>query len=355
MHVLVIGGGIAGISAAHRLAVSGIRVTVLEREAQLAFHTSGRSAQQLVLGYGPEPVQAMTRRTIGLLEDLQQRALDDGSLKAEFMWPASFMLVADGELDPYPGMVLKSSAEVAEIAPELRPGRFTAGGVDTNSRRTDALALIDWLASQAQKAGAEIILDAEVVEITSGTVRLADGREIAGDVVVNAAGAWADEMARLAGARPLGLRPLRRTAAYLRVGQELPLNRNMIVTSDRYYYRPESGDVILASVSESVESEPEDAQPRDADIEQLVADINRDTSLDVQSVERAWTGLRTETPDGIPVVGWDPEVPSFFWLAGQSGYGFQTSAGLAELCCALLQGEDAGWAKEFSPARFDSH
>jgi glycine/D-amino acid oxidase-like deaminating enzyme len=160
--------------------------------------------------------------------------------------------------------------------------------------------------------------------------------------VVNAAGAWADAVAAIFGAAPQGLVPYRRTAAVVDVGHPLAADQPMVAAADdSFYYRPEGGQVLI-SPSEKVASAAEDARPRPGDVEAVIGLINRMTTMDIRSVARSWTGLRTEPADGHPVVGFDGTVPGFFWLAGQGGYGFQTSCGIAELATGLLLGRGFG-------------
>ncbi|HSN34767.1 MAG TPA: FAD-binding oxidoreductase, partial [Arthrobacter sp.] len=164
-------------------------------------------------------------------------------------------------------------------------------------------------------------------------------------VVVNAAGAWADELAVLSGVEKVQLQPYRRTAAIVDVEQPLPEGSPMVAAADDSFYFRRDGGQVLISPSESVPSGPEDAQPHPGDIEALIGRLNSLTTLGIRGIQQAWTGLRTEAADGVPVVGFDAEAPGFFWLAGQGGYGFQTSSGIAELAAGLiLAGQGAATA-----------
>ncbi|BCW51420.1 hypothetical protein StoSoilB13_37620 (plasmid) [Arthrobacter sp. StoSoilB13] len=157
-------------------------------------------------------------------------------------------------------------------------------------------------------------------------------------VVVNAAGAWADELAVISGVEKLGLQPYRRTAAIVNVEQSLTRQTPMVAAADHSFYFRAEGDQVLISPSETVPSGAEDAKPYAGDVDKLISRLNSVTSLGIRSVDRAWTGLRTEAADGIPVVGFDAEAKGFFWLAGQGGYGFQTSSAIAELAADLILG-----------------
>lgn len=337
--MLIIGGGIAGISLGRELSARGHRVTLLEAEPQLAYHTSGRSAQQLVLGYGPSAVRELTDLTVEMLLD-QQRVLAQ-----PVVWPSRFLMVGTpAEIDQgaYPGQRRLDAKHLRQLAPELRADRFAAGALDERSLRTRAEAMIDWLVQDA--AHMTIQRNEHVVNASydHGTWRVTTNRATyRTQTVINAAGAWVDEVAQRCGIAPLGLTPLRRTAAILDVDATLRADRPMVMKADGYYYRYEAPRAILASPQEAVASQPEDAQPRPEDIDALIQQIQADTTLHVTGVRQAWTGLRTEASDGVPVVGFD-QHPGFFWLAGQSGYGFQTSLGFARLAADLLVDGAAG-------------
>ena len=344
--MIIIGGGIAGVSLGAELSARGHTVTLLEAEDQLAYHTSGRSAQQLILGYGPPAVRELTDLTVEMLLEHQQ------VLDQPVAWPSRFLMVGtEAEIDAhaYPGQLRQDHQAIQQLLPELRPERFTAGALDERSLRTRAEAMLSWLADAEQldiRLG-ERVTDAEHrhgmwhVSTPEGTYRA--------DVVINAAGAWADEIALLFGTRPLGLTPLRRTAAILGIDRRISADRSMMMKVDGYYYRYEADDAILASPQEAEPSPAVDAQPRARDIDELIQQIEADTTLHITEVRSAWTGLRTEASDGVPVVGFDDAQPGFFWLAGQSGYGFQTSLGFARLAADLiLDGRAGPWVSEAS-------
>lgn len=337
--MLIIGGGIAGISLGRELSARGHQVTLLEAEPQLAYHTSGRSAQQLVLGYGPPAVQELTDITVEMLLDQQQ------TLVQPVAWPSRFLMVGtQAEIDDgaYPGQLRLDAKHLRQLAPELRAERFAAGALDERSLRTKAEAMIDWLVHDATsmtiRRNERVVTAAYDQGMWTVTTNRGSYRS---QTVINAAGAWADEVADQCGIAPLGLTPLRRTAAILDLDDSLRPDRPMVMKADGYYYRYEDAHAVLASPQEAVASPPEDAQPNPADIDALIQEIQADTTLHVTGIRQAWTGLRTEAPDGVPVVGFD-QHPGFFWLAGQSGYGFQTSLGFARLAADLLVAGTAG-------------
>ncbi|MBD7996012.1 FAD-binding oxidoreductase [Arthrobacter sp. Sa2CUA1] len=351
--VLIIGGGIAGLSLASALAPD-TGVVLLEAEDTLAYHTSSRSARQLIPSYGPPPVQDLTVRTLALIRELE------AELPQPMLTPRSFLLVGDEEdvRDQASGhMHPITMAEAAGLAPELHAGAFAAAGLDTTSVSCDTGLLLDWHHRRIESFGGRILTGCrvETAEWTASGDWLvtAAGERFRASTVVNAAGAWADSVAGVFGARSRRLQPYRRTAAIVEAANPPAPDGPMVASAlETFYYRPDA-DGVLVSPSEAVPSHSEDARHRPEDIDALISLVNSVTSLGLGEVRRAWTGLRTEAPDGLPVVGYDDVVPGFYWLAGQGGYGFQTSSGIAELAAAQLLGRrtpvDA--AAALSPAR----
>lgn len=353
--VVIVGGGIAGLSLASALA-GKCSVALVEAEQSLAYHTSARSARQLIPSYGPPVVQELTLRTLELI------AAQDANRPEPVLSPRSFMLIGDDSSvrEKASGHMHRiTHAEAMELCPVLNPEAFTAAGLDTGSFGCNAPLLLDDHRQRAEAGGVDVITGARV----HSAQRLGSGWELgAGQegfqaaVVVNAAGAWADELAVLSGVEKVQLQPYRRTAAIVDVDRPLPEGSPMVAAADdSFYFRRDGEQQVLISPSESVPSGPEDAQPFPGDVEALIARLNTLTTLGIRGVSKAWTGLRTEAADGIPVVGFDAEAPGFFWLAGQGGYGFQTSSGIAELAAGLIlagQGSvpSAGAAEAASPA-----
>jgi glycine/D-amino acid oxidase-like deaminating enzyme len=340
--VLIVGGGIAGLSLASALAGS-CSVGLVEAEQELAYHASSRSARQLIPSYGPDVVQELTARTLELM------AARDPDLPEPVLSPRSFMLIGTEEAvvaEASGHMQAISHARALELCPVLVPDAFAAAGLDTGSFGCNAPELLADHRQRAEAAGADIITGARV----HSAQRLGSGWEVgAGQeafqagVMVNAAGAWADELAVISGVEKLGLQPYRRTAAIVDVERPLPEGSPMVAAADHSFYFRREANGVLISPSESVPSGPEDARPRPGDVERLISHLNQVTTLGIGGIRNAWTGLRTEAADGIPVAGFDAEAAGFYWLAGQGGYGFQTSSAMAELAAAqILAGHGAG-------------
>ncbi|MGO4805651.1 NAD(P)/FAD-dependent oxidoreductase [Arthrobacter sp. 2MCAF15] len=340
--VVIVGGGIAGLSLASALA-GQCSVALIEAEQTLAYHTSARSARQLIPSYGPPVVQELTARTLDVI------AAQDADRPEPVLSPRSFMLIGDDatvQAEASGHMRRITHAEALELCPALVPDSFSAAGLDTGSFACNAPVLLEDHRRRAEAGGVDIITGARV----HSAQRLGTGWELgAGQegfqsaVVVNAAGAWADELAVLSGVEKVQLQPYRRTAAIVDVEHPLPESSPFVAAADdSFYFRPEHGQILI-SPAEHVPSGPEDARPYPGDIERLVTRLNAITTLGIRGVRQAWTGLRTEAADGVPVVGFDAEATGFFWLAGQGGYGFQTSSGIAELAAGLiLSGKGAG-------------
>ncbi|WP_285314067.1 FAD-dependent oxidoreductase [Pseudarthrobacter sp. fls2-241-R2A-168] len=348
--VLIVGGGIAGLSLASALA-GNCTVALVEAEQELAYHTSSRSARQLIPSYGPAVVQELTVRTLELI------AARDAELPEPVLSPRSFMLIGTEDAVAAEGsghMRSITPAEALELCPALVPGTFSAAGLDTGSFGCNAPLLLADHRQRALAAGVDIITGARVhsaQRVGSGWQVGAGMEALEAGVLVNAAGAWADEVAVISGVEKLGLQPYRRTAAIAAVERPLPEHSPMVAAADNtFYFRRDGGDVLI-SPSETVPSGPEDAKPRPGDIERLVARLNQVTTLGITEVRKAWTGLRTEAADGVPVAGFDAEAPGFYWLAGQGGYGFQTSAAMAELAAAqILAGQSTTEPAATGPA-----
>ncbi|GAA1120637.1 FAD-dependent oxidoreductase [Arthrobacter flavus] len=338
--VLIVGGGIAGLSLASRLA-GHCTVVLVEAEQELAYHASSRSARQLIPSYGPPEVQQLTDRTLELLRTAEV----DHHLR--LLTPRSFMLIGseqDVAERSSGAMTAISHQEALSLCRQLRPEAFAAAGIDTTSVGLDSAALIAHHRQATLTAGATILTGAKVhsaQQLKNGWNVGAGAHAIHSTVLVNAAGAWADEVAVISGAETQGLRPYRRTAAVVGMSGELAPGTPMVAAADDSFYFRREGAGALISPCESVPSVPEDAQPVAADLEVLLQRITEATTLGITSIDRAWTGLRTSTKAGLPVVGFDPEAAGFFWLAGQGGYGFQTSSGIAELAAALILGEES--------------
>jgi D-arginine dehydrogenase len=241
--------------------------------------------------------------------------------------------------------------------PGLKPG-WTRGAFEPDCCNIDVAGLHQHYLAAARKAGAELWcsarLSAAVAEAGGWRLVLADGREAAAAILVDAAGAWADTVAEAAGVRPLGIAPLRRTIAQLRTSPAAPRNLPLVIdVAESFYFKPE-GDRLWLSPHDETPSLPCDAAPEEIDVATAIARFEEVVDWRVERVEHRWAGLRSFAPDRLPVYGFDPDSPRFFWFAGQGGFGIQTAPAAAELAARLLLGEAAGALDPapYAPERF---
>jgi D-arginine dehydrogenase len=351
--VIVVGAGIAGLSAAWRLAAHA-RVIVLDRESGLAYHSSGRSATYFHFGIGNRAVRLLTRCS-GAFFAAPPPGFTDSALAT----PAPAMMVVRegqdalfeenlGEMAAITGTAHEITLDAARaVVPVLKLAGETEGGIarallDPAAARLDGHALLMGYARGLRQRGGRLVTSAEVtaVERRAGrwVVRTPQG-EFGAPVLVDAAGAWADEVALRAGVVPLGLAPLRRTIISFEPPEGIDVHGWPLVRSlaNEFYFLPE-GRRLLASPADETPSPPCDAQPDEYDVALAAWRIEEVTTMNVRRVTHKWAGLRTFTPDRTPVAGFDPDVEGFFWLAGQGGYGLQTAPAMAQACESLIAG-----------------
>jgi D-arginine dehydrogenase len=243
-----------------------------------------------------------------------------------------------------PALLPLDPAAARELCPVLRPGWCAAALLEPGALEIDVLGLHQHYLGGARRRGLRVLLNAGV----RGGVRAGDGwildtaaGPVRADLVVNAAGAWADRVARALGVPPVGLQPYVRTAAVARaagVDHGWPLISD---AGEEFYFRPEGPDVLISPADETP-SEPVDARPDDLAVALALDRVNAATTLDLRSIRTAWAGLRTFAPDRNPVVGPDPAADGLFWLAGQGGYGIQTAPALAGLVAAAVGSAASG-------------
>jgi D-arginine dehydrogenase len=355
--VLVIGGGIAGASAACELAADA-RVIVLEQEAAPGMHATGRSAALFSETYGNAAVRALSRASRAFLT-----APPEGFCETPLLRPRGALFVAGEAERPRlaaqaaeaPGAFEALSGEAArERVPILRPEASAAALYEAGAMDIDVDALHQGFLRGLRRRGGRVVADAGVTGLrreAGAWIAATPAGDFAAPVVVNAAGAWADQVAALAGLDGLGLQPKRRTAALVD-GPELdfagwPL---VIDAGERWYFKPDAGRLLISPGVETV-SQPIDAQPEDLDVAIAADRIERATTLRIGRIRHRWAGLRTFAPDRTPVCGFDPRADGFFWLAGQGGYGIQTAPALAALTARLVRGEADPMAAALAPGR----
>lgn len=341
---VVIGAGIAGASVAAELA-EGMNVLLLERESQPGYHTTGRSAALYTVAYGPEVIRALTRASGAFFKKPNSSFLSAPLLSERgVVFPArSDQLEAMQALYETLGdaVVALNAVEVAEAAPLLRKGYPAAGLFDATASDIDVHALHQHYLRSFKSLGGVLRTTAEVTALERGgdwTVHTSGGA-ITAPIVVNAAGAWADEIAALAGVARRGLVPKRRTALIVAPPPNIETNHLPMVVDveEQFYLKPDAGKLLI-SPADAEPSPPCDAQPDEMQVAICIDRIERAFDLSVRRIESKWAGLRSFLPDGYPLAAFDADMSGFFWLAGQGGYGIQTAPALARAAAALVQG-----------------
>ncbi len=346
---LVIGGGAAGASAAYALSSHG-RVALLEQERQPGFHSTSRSAAVLSEAYGPRTWQiiaAASRRFYEAPPDgftehtltkplgslFLGRAKDEASLAAQDADLRSRGIASE----------LISPDEAYRRSPMVRPDGFTLALFEPNSVSLDASALLQGFLKLARRNGVEVITGAPVVKLSRrGSIWYAETNAgtFEASIVINAAGAWADDIAHRAGLSRRNVKPFRRTAITFDPPQGADAKRWPMTfdMDETWYFKPE-GHHIMASPADLIPAEPGDAQPEELDIAIAVDRIETATTLKVGRIASRWAGLRTFAPDHEAVIGPDPDEKSFIWYAGQGGNGVMASAAGGEIAAAAALGQ----------------
>ncbi|MGL4312866.1 MAG: NAD(P)/FAD-dependent oxidoreductase [Sphingomonas sp.] len=340
--IAIIGAGIAGASLAAALSPKA-RVVLIEAETIPGYHSTGRSAAFWHETLGGPLVQPLTRASHAALEEggfLKPRhsleVAEAGTIDLLDTFEANYRAIGvDLERLDHDGI----RRWVPRATPVLVAGVLEKLGADI-----DVGGLHGAVLGQFKRAGGTLVTDRRLdrIERAGSGWRLTAGQwSITADVIVNAAGAWADHIAAMAGARPIGITPKRRTIAQVRVDGDdvpdtLPLTMDIAGT---YYFRPEGPNRLWLCPHDETPVEPGDAAPEEIDVAMAIDRFETVTDWRVVAVERKWAGLRSFAPDRLPVYGFDPAAPGFFWCAGQGGYGIQTAPAAAALCAALMTGE----------------
>lgn len=346
---LIVGGGMAAASVGHWLAPHG-RVVLLERESQPGYHATGRSAALFLENYGTPQVRALTRASRAFL-----MSPPPGFCEHPVMSPRGAMMVATPEQaqllashwaaasQATPNARLLDSAQACAMVPVMRSEKIMGAVFEPDAMDMDVHSLHQGYLRGIRQHGGRVVCDAEATAMqhSQGVWRVqAAGLSYEAPVVLNAAGAWADEVALLAGARPIGLQPKRRSALTFAPPPGLSFAHWPTVSSldESWYFKPDAG-MLLASPANVDPVTPHDVQPEEMDIALAIHRIEAMTTLQIRRPARTWAGLRSFVADGDLVGGFDPQTPGFFWVAAQGGYGIQTSAAMGQICAALAMGQ----------------
>lgn len=366
---LVIGAGMAGASAAANLSRFGT-VALLEAEDQPGYHSTGRSAALFSEIYGNHVIRALTRASRSFLF-----LPPDGFSASPLVSPRETMFFGtpdqaeqierfrdDGDVAA--ATVLLSAAQAFDKVPVFRQGYLGGAVLETGSADIDVDALHQAYLRQARSRGCELLTASRIDTLLRGkghwTAATRHG-DFSAPVVVNAAGAWGDEIAEAAGVVPVGLQPKRRTAVLIKSPVEGSIAGwpAAIAVDEQFYFKPDAGSLLISPADET-DSPPCDAQPDELDVAIAVDRFEHLSGTQVRQISHRWAGLRVFSPDRTPVVGFDPDAEGFFWLVGQGGYGIQTAVALGRLTASLVvdgvtppELEDLGLlASMMSPSRF---
>ncbi len=347
---LIIGGGIAGASMAYELANHG-SVMLAERESSPGYHTTGRSAAMFLENYGAAPILGLASASRDFLVMPPQ-----GFAEAAILSPRAVLFIArEDQIGALESVLAENrisaaplgrvgAAEACRLIPVLRPEYVADALIETTSSEIDVHGLHHGYLRGLKARGGKLVTDAEIsaLERKHGMWRATTrAGEMSAPVVINAAGAWADEIARLAGVATVGLVPKRRTAVTFDppAGVDTAPWPMAVDIDEQFYFKPEAGRV-LASPADETPMAPCDVQPDEMDIAVAIDRTLRAANFDVRRISHSWAGLRSFVADHVPVVGYAPDGDGFFWLAGQGGIGIMTSPATARMAAALALGDE---------------
>jgi D-arginine dehydrogenase len=347
--ILILGGGMAGASAGALLAPER-KVAILERESQPGYHSTGRSAALFFESYGNAPVRALTRASRAFLLD------PPAGFERKLVQPRGALFIGRPdqqeqleELMRVPDLAANATRlsrdTVLGLCPILRQDYVGAGIYEEGCLDMDVNEIHRGFLRAFREAKGQLFSNAQIralervgnrwrVEIPGGTVRA--------ETLINAAGAWVDDVATLAGVRPINIQPLRRTALTIEAPPAVSIQHwpMIIDVAEEFYFKPDAGRRLLLSPADETPSAACDIQPDELDVATAVDRFETATTVQVRKVVSQWAGLRNFVHDRAPVVGYDPRSPGFFWLAAQGGYGIQTAPALASLTRALVLGRE---------------
>jgi D-arginine dehydrogenase len=336
--IAIIGAGMAGASLAAEIGTNA-RVVLIEGESQPGYHSTGRSAAFWSETYGGPAIQPLTSASFAYLDDGGFL----GSRGALHLAGPGRSGALDALADQYSGADVQLDRvgrdRIAALIPHIKAG-YTDAIAEPSCRDIDVAALHAHYLARTRRAGASLLCDARVTAVDregAGWRVTTTGGQVQAGKVVCAAGAWASEIARMAGASPIAITPLRRTIVQLQVDPPAPADLPLVIDADaRYYFKPEAGGRIWVSPHDETPAMPCDAAPEAIDIALAIDRLEQVVDWRIVKCERAWAGLRSFAPDRAPIYSYDPLQPGFFWFAGQGGFGIQTAPAAAMIGAALL-------------------
>jgi D-arginine dehydrogenase len=355
---IVVGAGMAGATAAAHLATaqrvtpeaSGMRVALLEAEESAGYHSTGRSAALWIGNYGGPDARRLTLASRAFFENPWT-----GFATAPLLAPRPVInLAPENQAAHLARMIAEGTGiepiaveEVAAMVPALKPGYAVAASIERDAFEIDVAALHQGFLAALRKAGGSIALRSR-----AGRIERRDGRweaETSSGVlfraprIVDAAGAWGDEVAAIAGVGRIGLQPKRRTALIVDPGRHDCSHWPLLGDADHtWYVRAEARRKLMVSPADETDMPPHDVQPDEMDVAIAVERMQEALDIPVTRIEHRWAGLRSFTPDRSLAIGEDRAAPGFFWMVGQGGFGIQTAPAAGRLLAALVRGEDPG-------------
>ena len=357
--VVIVGGGIAGASLGAEIAATR-RTLIVEAEAHCGYHSTGRSAAFWLESYGGPRVALLTAASRDFLAGPPANFSTESFLRTR----GAIHLSRESGAELPAGIKARplDRSELEALLPGIRP-EWRQGVLEAGCADIDVAALHACYLRRFRRDGGEIANRARLSGATFAggrwSVAIEGGSALTANLLINAAGAWADGVAAACGVRPLGIEPRRRTMVQLRVGKtglrDLPLVDDAAGT---FYFKGEGESSLWLSPNDEIATDPCDAAPEEIDVATAIARFEGVVDWPVERVERSWAGLRSFAPDRLPVYGFDPRAAGFFWCAGQGGFGIQTAPAAARLAASVLLGEppDASVGhidgSIFSPSRF---
>jgi len=361
--VVVIGAGIAGATVAAHLSADR-RVALVEAEDAAGYHSTGRSAAIWILNYGPPDVRVLTGLSRGFFQNPPA-----GFADAPILAQRPIVFLAPPEQRDHLGQMLAvgsglretSLDEVASLVPALRPGYAVQAAIEDDAFDMDVAALHQGFLRLVRTRDGVLALRSRTGQIARRAglwhVQTSGGDAFTAPIVVNAAGAWGDEVARQAGVAPLGLTPKRRTGVVIDPAPWQVARWPMVQDVDHtWYIRPEARTKLMVSPADETDMHAHDVAPDELDVAIAIDRMQQALDIEVRRVEHSWAGLRTFTPDRSLAFGWSGADEGFFWCVGQGGYGIQTSPAAGKLVADMISGRDPGPAgailSAIDPRRF---
>lgn len=348
--VVIIGGGIAGVSLGYELAANR-SVCLLEAESTLAFHSTGRSAAAFIETYGGPEVRALTSSSRAFLVD------PPDYWKSTILTPLSQLQVATADTasglralfdevsTDIAGVELLTPEEAEDLNPVLRPGVHELAMLEVGAMEVDVHAMHGGYLRGLRALGGRVVTNSRVISAardgSAWTLRDSAGRTVRAEVVVNAAGAWVDQVAATCQVAPMNAHPTKRSVFMLGGPPRGRVDGIPLTTFHEAgcYIKPEGGQFLCSPVDET-SSEPADVKPDQLEIARALDVLGERTLIDARYVRNAWAGLRTFGSDRVPVLGFDSGAAGFFWIAGQGGFGIQTAPSLARVGAAMILGTE---------------